>query len=270
MFKSFIAVGIGYLPWLIPLYNQTRKVGSGFWLGTPTLADFIGILGKYLGAGIPHPWWQVAVLLSVFVFIVRRWSKIEKSDFFLLSWFLAPIAFTWIVSQFFQSIFFDRYLLYVIPGAMLLAASRGRRRSAIFIGALILVFLNIDIHYFAHPTKRPFRELSNYVKETRQEGDYLINWNAAAHHLWETKYYEIPAPIYIPEDVELPFFVGTALMEEEDVISELPEDASRIGVVTSGSVDEIALPGYTEVEAKNFRNPWEYASQINFAWYQRD
>ena len=153
---------------------------------------------------------------------------------------------------------------------MLLAASRGRRRSAIFIGALILVFLNIDIHYFAHPTKKPFRELSNYVKETRQEGDYLINWNAAAHHLWETKYYEIPAPIYIPEDVELPFFVGTALMEEEDVISELPEDASRIGVVTSGSVDEIALPGYTEVEAKNFRNPWEYASQINFAWYQRD
>lgn len=270
MFKSFIAVCIGYLPWLIPLYNQTRKVGSGFWLGTPTLADFIGILGKYLGAGIPHPWWQVAVLLSVFVFIVRRWSKIEKSDFFLLSWFLAPIAFTWIVSQFFQSIFFDRYLLYAIPGAMLLAASRGRRRSAIFIGALILVFLNIDIHYFAHPTKRPFRELSNYVKETRQEGDYLINWNAAAHHLWETKYYEIPAPIYIPEDVELPFFVGTALMEEEDVISELPKDASRIGVVTSGSVDEIALPGYTEVEAKNFRNPWEYASQINFAWYQRD
>ncbi len=270
MLRAFVAVGLGYLPWMIPLYNQTSKVGGGFWLGTPSVADFIGILGKYLGAGIPHPWWQIAVLLSVFVFIVRRWSRKKSYDLFLLSWFLAPIAFTWIVSQFFQSIFFDRYLLYTIPGAMLLLASRSRRRSAIFIGALILVFLNIDIHYFSHPTKRPFRKLSKYVKETRLEGDFLINWNAAAHHLWETKYYDIPAPLYIPEDVKLPFFVGTALMEKDDVISEIPEGTPRIGVVTSGSVDEIVLPGYTEDVAKSFRNPWEGASGINFVWYRKE
>ena len=44
MFKAFIFVGLGYLPWVIPLYNQTRMVGGGFWLGTPNLKDLTILL----------------------------------------------------------------------------------------------------------------------------------------------------------------------------------------------------------------------------------
>lgn len=269
MFKSFIAIGIFYLPWLIPLYQQVTRVGGGFWLGTPTTADFIAVLGKFLGAGITHllyltalPLYMIALAMTITAIVLRRWSKSQKANLFLLSWFLIPIALTWTISQYFQSIFFDRYLLYVIPGAMLIVASRRRKLSSPILGILIVTLLIIDFHYFTHPTKRPFRELAVYVKETRQEGDFLINWNSAAHHLWEAKYYGIPAPLYIPEG-DLPFYVGTAQMRDEDILREIPKKAKRIGVITSGNVAEIDLPSYTKKgEPAVFGN-------LKFIWHQK-
>lgn len=260
MLKAFVFVGIGYLPWVVPLYKQVTMVGGGFWLGTPTLKDFFELLGKYLGAGIKHKFQEIALTLTLIILVFRNWLKKPKEDLFLLSWFVGPIALTWFISQVFQSIFFDRYLLYTIPGAMLLVASKRKRLSEIIIAALVLVCIIINYHYFTHPTKLPFREMANYVKQTRQEGDFLINWNSSAHHIWETKYYGIPAPIYIPGGGELPYFVGTALMEKDDVISELPANIKRVGVVTTGPIEEIELPGYTKGKAKQLDN-------LKFIWY---
>lgn len=281
LFKGFLFVGIGYLPWLVPLYNQTKMVGGGFWLGTPTPEDLARLILEYTAAGITNkhltlpltslPFYQVSLLLSLAILIVRMWGKKLTKAFFFLSWFLGPILLTWIVSQFFQSIFFNRYLLYAIPAiAIVLASERRRLISEILITFLILVLLIINVDYFFHPVKRPFRELSTFVKKTRQDKDFLINWNAGSHHLWETKYYDIPAPIYIPEGGELPFFVGTALMEKSDIISEFPKNTGRVGVVTSGQVEDIVLPGYTESEVKKFKQPWQGASEITFIWYEKD
>lgn len=271
--RAFIAVAVLYSPWLIPLYKQTRMVGGGFWLGTPTPSELVGLIFSYLAAGITSSPFQIPLvrlkiymfaLISVLVALaVRRWRAYLKETLFLVFWFLFPILTVWGISQFFQSIFFNRYLLYTIPAAMLLIASNLRGLiSKLLIALIILLFAIIDFHYFTHPTKLPFRDLASYVKTTKKEGDFLINWNSKAHHLWETKYYEIPAPIYIPTGGDLPFFVGTALMEKNDVIKELPKKVKRIGVVTSGHIDEIYLPGYTEGEAKSF-------SDLKFIWYEK-
>ena len=261
MFKAFIAVGILYLPWIIPLYNQTRMVGGGFWLGTPTVLDFFVLVGKYLAAGFIHPLTIPALVFVLVALGLRHWFEKKETDLFLLSWFLLPIIFTWIISQRFQSIFFDRYLLYTIPGAMLLVASKGRKFSGIVLGILIIILAIMDFHYFNHPTKKPLGELARYVKETKRGDDFLINWNAASHHLWEAKYYGIPAPLYIPEG-ELPFYVGTAQMTEEDILKEIPKKINRLGVITSGDIAEIELPYYTEREAKTF-------GELKFVWYQK-
>ena len=85
------------------------------------------------------------------------------------------------------------------------------------------------------------------VKKELRPGDFLINWNSASHHIWETKFYGIGAPIYIPPGSgDLPFFVGTALMEDDDIIREIPEWAERVGVITTGPIEEINVHGYTE------------------------
>jgi hypothetical protein len=269
LFKLFIITGILYLPWVYPLYLQTSKVGSGFWLGTPGVNEFFEINKKYLGAGIKHTFSNYAFYLTLVLLLIKRWHKDIKKNLILISWFIGPILLTWIVSQFFQSIFFDRYLLYAIPGAMLVVANNRRKIFWPVFSFLVALLLIIDWHYFTHPVKRDFIGLSNYVKQTRQAGDFLINWNSDSHHLWETKYYGIPAPIYIPGGGELPYFVGTALMEDADIISEIPDKAQRVGVVTSGNIDDVKIDGYTKSTVKIFE-PVGDGPDIKFTWLTKD
>jgi len=255
IFKSFLAVGILYLPWIIPLYNQTKMVGGGFWLGTPTLTDFRNLIYKYLAEGISHSLSKPALYLALGIVLVRRWGKDMEKSLFLLTWFFVPILAAYIISQKFSSVFFDRYLLYAIPAAMLLLASNLRRISLPVVAGLLIFFVIIDSFYFTHPTKRPFREFAAYVNEAKRGDDMLINWNSAAHHLWESKYYGIPAPIYTPGP--LPYYVGTALMTKEDILSALPsgkavKGINRIGAITSGPIEEVSIPGYTKVDVKVF------------------
>lgn len=274
MLKAFMAVGILYLPWVVPLYKQIKMVGGGFWLGTPTLDDIRNLIYDYLAEGIRNkdlqlptlntPFYHSSLYLVFALLIFRKWWKNIKKTLFLISWFLLPVLLTWLISQKFQSIFFNRYLLYTIPAAMLVVASQGRGKiSAVLIGLTIVFFSIIDYHYFTHPTKLPFREMAAYVKQSKNEADSLINWNSASHHLWETKYYDIPAPIFVPEGKELPFYVGTALMGSSDIIHKIPEGVGRVGIVTSGPIDEVSLPGYTEMEAKTFAN-------LKFIWYTKN
>lgn len=251
IFKSFITIVILYSPWLLPLYGQVKMVGAGFWLGKPNLKDLGELIFKYSN-------------ITAIVLVARKWGSGWGKTSLLLSWFFIPILLTWILSQKFQSIFFDRYLLYTIPAAMLLAASERRKISeALLIIVAVLLFVG-DIFYFSHPFKLPFRELAAYVKEVRHGDDYLINWNASSHHLWEAKYYGVPAPLYNPGGADLPFFVGTALMTKDDIISSIPPKISggkvnRVGVITSGSVDEVVVAGYTKKEVKTFGN-------LKFIW----
>jgi len=255
-FRDFFIIGFLYLPWFYPLYYQTSLVGSGFWLAKPSLnaakevietfifgATAKDILKKPLfGQGLIN--WQALslALLPVLIFS-RRWLKENKKTLFLLLWFFLPLALTFTVSWFFQSIFFDRYMLFVIPGLLLVLASNRRQASNFALISLIGTMLMINFLYFTHPTKRPFRELAILVKDKIDNNDFLINYNAAAHHLFESKYYGLKAPLYVPEG-ELPFYVGTALMEKKDVIKKIPPDVVRLGVITSGSLKEVKIPGY--------------------------
>ena len=103
--------------------------------------------------------------------------------------------------------------------------------------------------------------MATYVNETRKENDFIINWYSnGTHHIWETKYYGIPAPIYIKGRANLPYFVGTALMEGGDIITTIPETAERVGVVTSGPIEEVSLAGYETEEVKEFDG-------LKFIWY---
>ncbi len=270
--KSLALVGILYIPWTIPLYKQITMVKGGFWLGKPTTKDLAVLIFDYLGRGIkllnfkipfvPYKIYEIAPFAVFATLATRKWWKsIEKTLFFLL-WFLSPILITWAISQKFTSIFFNRYLLYTIPAAMIILVSCRSKISFIPLTVALFIFLVIDVHYFITPKKLQFRQMSEYVKETKKEGDLLINWNSSAHHLWETKFYGIPAPIYIPGDGELPYYVGTALMEESDVIRKIPKNSKRIGVVTSGSWNEIELNGYKVEDKKELGN-------LKFGWYTK-
>ena len=260
VFRGLVIAAILYLPWVYPLYRQTKMVTGGFWLGKPTLIDLRNLIYEYLAEGIKNPvvklpfvnktLGQIALYLIFAILILRKWHKEIKKSFFILSFFIFPIIITWAISQKMQSIFFNRYLLYTIPAAMILVSSNRRKISTPIIIAVIILFGIIDYNYFFHPTKKPFSELANYVKETKTKDDFLINWNSSAHHLWESKFYGLEAPIYNPSE-SLPYYVGTAQMTKDDVIKEIP-NVKRIGVITSGSEDEIKIKNYSIDEVKKF------------------
>lgn len=270
--KSLILVAILYIPWFIPLFKQFTMVKGGFWLGKPTLNDLKVLIYDYLGQGIKRlnfdvPFiklkiYEVAPYIVFSTLLTRKWWKsIEKTIFFLL-WFLGPILITWAISQKFTSIFFNRYLLYTIPAAMIILVTARSKITFIPLIVSLITFAVIDVHYFTNPTKLKFRQMAEYVIQTKNENDVLINWNSSAHHLWESKFYNIGAPIYIPGDGELPYYVGTALMEKSDVIREIPKNSGRIGVITSGSWDEIEIEGFDVEEKKEIEN-------LKFGWYTK-
>jgi uncharacterized membrane protein len=247
--KAFIAIALAYSPWIIPLYNQTQMVRLGFWLGRPTITDLWQLILKYIS-------------LALLLLIARKWTKNFAKTTVLVLWFTVPIAATWLLSQKFQSIFYDRYLLYTIPAAMLLAASEMRKWGRVLLAAILIVYLASDYLYFTHPMKIPFRDLAAYVKQTEVGGDFLINEDTGNHKLWESKYYGIPAPIYNPSDIPLPFFVGTALMEKSDIINSLPKEAKRLGVITYKNGSDLKFKGYLVVSEKHF-------GSLNFVWMKK-
>ena len=275
-FKVFFFIGLGYLPWLPSMYYQTKMVSEGFWLGKPLLKHLPELYAKFLVGtqgnfaniryitDFRHTEFLSAsiLILLVLILLLRRWQFKKSADWLMIIWLTFPVLITWGLSQVVQPIFYDRYLLNCIPPLMILLGSRFRKISLPFIIIAICLLSITNYQFFTNPQKPPFRDLANFVKETRQQGDQLINGGGAAHHLFESKYYGIPAPIYTPEG-PLPFYTGTALMEPEDQIETLP-DAPRLGIITSDNLDKfLELPDYQLESQHQF-------GKFQFLWLRKN
>lgn len=258
-FTDFFVVAILYIPWIYPLYYQTSLVKSGFWLGKPKPGDLLEVMVKFLVGPGKETFRIIALGLIVVAAALRKQVKQKEGSFFLIGWFFTPLILTFFVSQIFQPIFYDRYLLLTIPAASLFLASQRRKMTTIFIGIAIVLLAFYDLNYFLHPTKRPFSQMAAFIKQQASNLP-LINFNGSAHHLWESKYYGLNAPIYSPQP--LPFYAGTALMEKGDVIASLP-DQKIIGVITSSQVEEVKIPNYHILDSKHF-------GQLSFVWIEQN
>ncbi|MBU0619327.1 glycosyltransferase family 39 protein [Patescibacteria group bacterium] len=258
IFKPYLLISLLYLPWLYPLYRQVTMVSGGFWLGRPQFKDLVTLYFKYTGGGEVFPWQKYLPLLAIGLLVLKNWRQQLKNNLFLLGWVVAPALLAYVVSLGKTSIFYDRYLIFIIPGLAILLASGRRKFSLALITILSLALLIINYHYFTHPTKRPFKELAQYIKQQIQTDDYLINYNGSAHHIWETKYYGLTAPIYVPEG-ELPYYVGTAQMTPKDTVAQLP-DKRRIGVIGSVEPESMVVFNYQLDTYKKF-------GPLSFSWF---
>jgi len=259
IFKPYLFIGLLYLPWLYPLYKQLTMVSSGFWLGKPKLIDLPLLYGKYLiGSKLLFPWQKYLIIFPILILILKKWKKNLKSNLLLLGWAIVPVLIAFLISQGKTSLFYDRYLIFIIPAITLLLAVNYRKISLPLIIIFSLPFFYINYHYFTHPTKRPFRQLSQYIKQNTESNDFLINYNGSAHHLWETKYYGLNAPLYVPGQ-DLPYYVGTAQMTKNDIIKTLP-DINRIGVIGSEEPKKIQIENYRLLDYKKF-------GSLSFSWF---
>ncbi len=259
--KPYLFIGLFYLPWLYPLYKQVTMVSGGFWLGKPKLIDLFGLFVKYLiGGNIVFQWQKYLLVLAVLILVLKKWKFKLKENSILIGWVLAPVLLAFLLSQGKTSLFYDRYLIFIIPGLMLLLTGGLRKISLVLILLFCLPLFYVNFYYFNHPTKRPFRQLVAYIKKEIKKDDFLINFNGGAHHLWETKYYGLEAPLYVPEG-DLPFYVGTAQMSDEDIIRQLP-DKERIGVISSEEPESMQINGFALKSYQEF-------GELSFSWFSR-
>lgn len=260
--KPFLAIGLLYLPWLYPLYKQLTMVsGQGFWLGKPKPKDLINLLINYLRGNIVFEWQKYWPLLAGLILGLKKWTIAVKKNLILLGWILTPIILAFLFSLGKTSIFYDRYLIFTIPGLMLLLAVGWRKISLVLILLFSLALLGVNFHYFSHPTKGPFQQLAEYIKTEAKEGDFLINYNGKSHHLWESKYYGLNAPLYAPGG-ELPYYVGTAQMTDKDILTQLPE-RGKIGVISSEEPESMAVGNYKLLDYKKFES-------LSFSWFVKN
>jgi len=244
----FWLVVLLYIPWLYPMYLQTTRVqGAGFWLKPPKMVEVIGLMGRFLTGGVDKQSQLLAGGLVLVLLIGKKWKKVGKRWLEVFLMVIAPVVFSVIVSYLVTPVFYDRYLLSVVVGIAALIGMGTRKWLVPVMIILVVIYGMGSYQKFVNPKKRPFREMVQEVKSKLQEGDYLLNYNGSAHHIWETKYYGIGAPIYVPEG-ELPLYVGTAQMTDEDTVKRVPEETKRLVVITSEPVEKVEIEEPWQVE----------------------
>jgi len=237
----FWLVILMYLPWVYPMYLQTIRVqGAGFWLKAPTFEEAKNLMLKFITGGVPVKWTLGVRYLVVAIVIFKDWKNYYKKFFEILLLVVSPVVFSFIISYLVTPVFYDRYLLSVVIGMGVLIGLGSKKWVIPGLVTLVLIYGYFSYQQFTHPQKQSFSELASYVKNEFKEGDFLLNYNGKAHHLWETKYYGIPAPIYVPKG-ELPLYVGTAQMTNGDIIRNIPREVNRVMVITSEAYENVSI-----------------------------
>lgn len=257
----FVVLGVLYLPGAYLTFLQTRRIqGSGFWLMAPTLGDVTNTLFRFFTGGVRREWRIPVALGGLCLLLVKNWRQVGREWLKLLIIFLSPVVLSVLVSVLVTPIFYDRYLLSVVMGMMILLVLGAERDYWPIIAALVLAFWWQSGNQFFNPSKKNFAEVAAYVNSGRAE-EKVITIQRAEHHLWESKYYGIEGVAIYSPGGPLPLYVGTAQMEEGDVIYELPK-VKRLGLITSEPIEKVELPGFELSKVK------EFDKGLSFSWWE--
>ena len=245
---SLIATILVYAPWLPTLYGQTTMVQDDFWLPRPKLLDLWYLFSHFI-AGFPKLLITTPLLLaSLFLLYLRGFDK--KKDLIFYLWLFLPAVLTFFMSQISRPLFFDRYLIISTAALPILLASQRKRLTTPLLLFVIAGLLFVNIHTFQNPVKQPFRDVANFVFQTYGKDKTVINYYTRALHYFELKHYGVNVKIYSSQG-PLPFWVGTALIDPNDVLQTSPTDRSLL-VMASGDMSRVAFPGYAELRRQQF------------------
>lgn len=256
--RIFIAFA-AFLPWFLFFLNR-KPISDSFWIMKTTLQDIPYMLGAiYIGfekdfgnvlihkTAYVHSVLFVSLLLLVIIFI--GFKKIQKDKphnrnlFILLSlWSIFPIILVFILS-FWKSFFLPRYLLFTVPGLILLvcfALDHMKSKAALLL-ALLLVIGSLQYPFLLR--NRDKEHISRVLHEIRQlakKDDVLYLTNELDY--FTAQYYFDPERVYIygKRYEELPNYVGKALIPENKLVQKLPFYPQKAFILKSNRSYEIS------------------------------
>lgn len=200
-FIAFSLVTLGFLPWVIKLFDVTPYVLEGSsaigWIPQPDLILILGTIVVFCNSSV--------VSLIVFGYSIRSiftLSSLKKrfasSSFFgslkrikacvfdsskfsitfCFMWIGIPIILALLISLMFQPIYLPKYLILVTP-AFYLLVSRGLANKNLKLRYMLLLVLIIDsavvsYSFYTNSNKEQWREAALFVQEREAAGDLII------------------------------------------------------------------------------------------------
>lgn len=246
--RSLLVVILLYVPWLPALYGQTHMVAGDFWLPKPRFENLIGMYGNFLAGATTLPIAKLLLIIGVILLYVRGFKK--KTDGILYLWLFLPAVLTYFMSHIGRPLFYDRYLIISTASIPILLSSQTKKLGTILLVFFSIGLLLINMYIFQHPVKQPFRDVAKFIYSTYGKDKLIVNYYTSALHYFELKHYGTNVKIYSPQGT-LPFWVGTALIDPRDILSQLPREKTIL-VMASGDINHIYIKGYQEIRRERF------------------
>ena len=199
----YLAIGIAYLPWLLPLLSQLRNP-SYTWIPRPRFSFFPKYIANLFNAlDKVHLWLSltvIAIVVLLYAHLAYRWIRKHRtalvgnqgsfsglsidSDVIVLLWLVVPFLGLFVISLLFTPVLIYRALIISLPAAYLLFSQgvfslpmKQSLRDGIALGVILLfladLFLVVD--YYGTPRKEQYREAVRLVADSSvRYGDPLV------------------------------------------------------------------------------------------------
>jgi len=253
-----LAIGIGYLPWLIVLARKLTQVDSTLsWITKPTLLNLLDTFTLYSSNSILLFLILLFLAFSVPVSLKKTEGKLNKDDllqslenyrwtlfltetrpvWLLWLWIMTTVILPFIISLIWTPVYIDRVTITASVAFYLLAARGILKIPRIFPKIIVVAIITgvslVSIWQYQTKTgdflpKEEWRDAAAYVDKNTQFGDLL---------LFNNRYVEIPFNYYSSvQDVEKkPFPKHTKHINQADIekLPSLIAGHQRIWVIFS-------------------------------------
>lgn len=248
---------LGFLGWLQILWNQWVKVAEDFWITTQSSSIFINAFRHFFQGSLDYPSKAMLYNLTlVLVFLAGSFWLInttrteqEKSpdqSSILVYLFSLPFLAVYIISAFWVPIYHERFLLPLLPMFIVWVAysiyrlSKTKQSLSHIVFAFSIAFLLFNLQADEEILSKTTKPAINYgvsqVLAQAKEGDIIIpesnlNFLEVKHYVQRSGM-KIPVYAYSKNGLDgIPFYIGKALFNNEDIISQYPEH-TNIWIVT--------------------------------------
>jgi hypothetical protein len=279
MIVGTVTAIVVYLPWLVNLPGQLKKVQSYYWLDKPTIATPLLTIRSFLSVNLdfPKPASLIAFFGGLFVvlllavqvlmFVRQPRNRTQRKPILFVLWLAGmPPLLMWVVSQV-QPVYLERSLL---PSALILYVAlawlftrSGMPRAILgIIGILCLVMVAIGLnaqYTIATFPNSPFQTAGEYIRANWQEGDVIVHQN---------KLTALPG-IYYQRDLAQ-YFIGDKAGSSDDTLA-LPTQKA-LNIFADACVQSAAHEGkrvwwvvfeQAEAQYKSANRP-EYAEAVGW------
>ncbi len=252
----FIFPILVFFGWLQVFWSQWTKVAEGFWIEPKTSAVFVETFRNFFRGSKDYPSLSMLYNLTIalvflglsywIVKIVNENKESTKRDYLLLIFlFSLPVLIVYVISSFWVPIFHERFLIPVLPIFIIFIVYslfnlfNLNKALSYIIFALSLAYIFFGIQSCEEIMRKTTKPAINYavrqVLSISDNNDAIIPESNL--NFLEIKYYikryGRSNPVYTySSDGRIPFYIGSVLFENDEVITDYPKD-KKVWIITS-------------------------------------